>query len=108
MPGNSDLTAEQLASGFTVKQFSDETYTTEAPDGNYFIFTTSPSRVVTVYQLDEEGNRNELATGKANGTFKLCHSVVILLLRHITLRHVISMEMLSQVQRQPKCSFPLS
>ena len=71
MPGNSDLTAEQLASGFTVKQYSDETYTTEAPDGNYFIFTTSPSRVVTVYQLDEEGNRNELATGKANGTFKI-------------------------------------
>lgn len=71
MPGNSDLTAEQLASGFTVKQFSDENYTTEAPDGNYFIFTTSPSRVVTIYQLDEEGNRNELATGKANGKFKI-------------------------------------
>ena len=43
MPGNSDLTAEQLASGFTVKQYSDETYTTETPDGNYFIFTTSPT-----------------------------------------------------------------
>ena len=71
MPGNSDLTAEQLASGFTVKQYSDETYTTEAPDGNYFTFTTSPSRVVTIYQLDEEGNRNELAAGKANGTFKI-------------------------------------
>ena len=68
MPGNSDLTGEQLANGFAVKQYSDETFTTEAADGNYFTFTTSPSRVVTIYQLDEEGNRNELAAGKANGT----------------------------------------
>ena len=71
MPGNSDLTGEQLANGFAVKQYSDETFTTEAADGNYFTFTTSPSRVVTIYQLDEEGNRNELAAGKANGTFKI-------------------------------------
>ncbi|MBQ7440519.1 MAG: hypothetical protein IJV52_03190 [Prevotella sp.] len=71
MPGNSDLTGEQLASGFTVKQYADETYTTEAADGNYFTFTTSPSRVVTIYQKDEEGTRNDLVSGKANGTFKI-------------------------------------
>ncbi len=71
MPGNSDLTGEQLANGFAVKQYSDETFTTEAADGNYFTFTTSPSRVVTIYQLDAEGNRNDLASGKANGTFKI-------------------------------------
>ena len=71
MPGNSSLTDEQLASGFTVKQYSDNTYTTEAADGNYFTFTTSPARVVTVYQLDEEGTRNVLASGKANGKFSI-------------------------------------
>ena len=71
MPGNSDLTGEQLASGFSVVQYADEEYTTEAADGNYFKYTTSPSRVVTIYQKDDEGNRNELASGKANGTFKI-------------------------------------
>ena len=71
MPGNSSLSGDQLASGFTTKQFSDETYTSEAADGNYFQFFTSPSRVVTIYQLDEEGNRNVLSSGKANGTFKI-------------------------------------
>ena len=71
MPGNSSLTDDQLGSGFTTKQYADDTYTSEAPDGNYFTFFTSPSRVVTIYQLDDEGNRNVLASGKANGTFKI-------------------------------------
>lgn len=71
MPGDSGLTGEQLASGFTVVQYADDTYTTEAADGNYFMFTTSPSRVVTIYQMDDEGNRNVLSAGKANGTFKI-------------------------------------
>ena len=71
MPGDSGLTGDQLTSGFTTKQYGDETYTTEAADGNYFQYFTSPSRVVTIYQLDEEGNRNVLASGKANGTFKI-------------------------------------
>ncbi|MCR5151824.1 MAG: hypothetical protein K6A98_01565 [Prevotella sp.] len=71
MPGNSKLTGEQLAEGFQVVQYADEEYTTEAADGNYFTFTTSPARVVTVYQLDEEGSRNELSAGSANGKFKI-------------------------------------
>lgn len=71
MPGNSDLTGEQLASGFTTKQFADETFSTEAADGNYFQYFTSPSRAVTIYQLDEEGARNVLASGKPSGTFKI-------------------------------------
>ena len=71
MPGNSSLTGDQLASGFTVVQYADEEYTTEAADGNYFKFTTSPSRVVTIYQKDDEGNQNILASGKPNGTFKI-------------------------------------
>jgi len=71
MPGDSGLTGEQLASGFSVVQYADETYTTEAADGNYFKFTTSPARVVTVFQTDDEGNRNVLSAGKANGTFKI-------------------------------------
>jgi hypothetical protein len=71
MPGDSGLTSDQLTSGFTVKQYGDETYTTEAADGNYFTFTTSPSRVVTVYQLDDEGTRNVLVSGVANGKFKI-------------------------------------
>ncbi|MBQ2169484.1 MAG: hypothetical protein II449_09550, partial [Prevotella sp.] len=36
MPGNSSLTEQQLADGFTVVQYSDENYTTQAADGNYF------------------------------------------------------------------------
>jgi len=71
MPGNSDLTSDQLASGFTTKQYSDETYTTEAADGNYFTYSTSPARVVKIYQLDDEGTESVLASGKANGTFKI-------------------------------------
>jgi len=71
MPGDSGLTSDQLTSGFSVKQYSDETYTTEAADGNYFTFTTSPSRVVTVYQVDDEGTRNVLVSGVANGKFKI-------------------------------------
>lgn len=71
MPGNSDLTSDQLASGFTIKQYSDETYTTEAADGNYFTYATSPARVVKIYQLDNEGTESVLASGKANGTFKI-------------------------------------
>ena len=71
MPGDSGLTSEQLTSGFSVTQYSDETYTTEAADGNYFTFTTSPSRVVTVYQLDEDGAQNVLVSGVANGKFKI-------------------------------------
>lgn len=71
MPGDSGLTSEQLTSGFSVTQYSDETYTTVAADGNYFTFTTSPSRVVTVYQLDEDGVQNVLVSGVANGKFKI-------------------------------------
>ena len=71
MPGNSDLTGEQLASGFSVVQYADEEYTTEAADGNYFTFTTSPSRVVRIYQKDDEGNENVLSSGTANGKFKI-------------------------------------
>jgi hypothetical protein len=71
MPGNSDLTGEQLASGFSVVQYADEEYTVQAADGNYFTFTTSPSRIVRIYQKDEEGNENVLAAGTANGKFKI-------------------------------------
>ena len=71
MPGDSGLTSEQLTSGFSVKQYADETYTTESADGNYFTFTTSPSRVVTIYQLDDEGAQNVLVSGVANGKFKI-------------------------------------
>ena len=61
MPGDSGLTGDQLGSGFTTKQYADETYTIESADGNYFTYFTSPSRVVTIYQLDDEGSRNVLA-----------------------------------------------
>ena len=71
IPGDSSLTEEQLASGFSVVQYADEDYTTQAADGNYFTFTTSPARVVKVYQLDDEGNENVLSAGTANGKFKI-------------------------------------
>jgi len=71
MPGNSSLTKEQLTSGFSVVQYADEDYTTQAADGNYFTFTTSPSRVVRIYQLDDDKNENVLSAGTANGKFKI-------------------------------------
>ena len=71
IPGDSGLTGEQLANGFSVVQYGDEDYTIEAADGNYFTFTTSPSRVVKIYQLDEDGNENVLSAGTANGKFKI-------------------------------------
>ena len=70
IPG-SNLTSEQLADGFTFKQYSDETYTTEAADGNYFTFFTSPSRVVRIYQTDADGVENVIFSGAANGSFKI-------------------------------------
>lgn len=69
MPGSS-LTEQQLSDGFSFKQY-DETYTQEKADGNYFTFTTSPSRVVRIYQKDAEGAENVLVSGVANGKFKI-------------------------------------
>lgn len=70
VPGSS-LTSQQLQDGFSFTQYGDEEYTTEAQDGNYFTFFTSPSRVVSIYQLDDEGNKNVLVSGVANGKFKI-------------------------------------
>lgn len=61
VPGSS-LTEQQLTDGFTFKQY-DETYTQEQADGNYFIFFTSPSRVVRIYQKDDDGAENTLVSG---------------------------------------------
>ena len=69
MPSSS-LSEQQLSDGFSFKQY-DETYTQEKEDGNYFTFTTSPSRVVRIYQKDAEGVENVLVSGVANGKFKI-------------------------------------
>ncbi len=69
-PGSS-LTTEQLSNGFTYTQYSDEDYTTVAENGNYFTFATSPSRVVSIYQVDEDGVETTLVSGVANGKFKI-------------------------------------
>lgn len=68
---STEITAEQLANGFKYVQYSDEKCTTPAADGNYFKFETSPSRVVEIYQLDEEGNKTVLKNGVSSGVFKL-------------------------------------
>ncbi len=68
---SSSLTAEQLSGGFTFTQYGDEEYTTQAADGNYFTFATSPSRVVSIYQLDEDGAKSVLVSGVANGKFSI-------------------------------------
>ena len=67
----SSLTSQQLQDGFSFTQYGDEECTTEAQDGNYFTFFTSPSRVVSIYQLDAEGTKNILVSGVANGKFKI-------------------------------------
>ncbi len=69
-PGSS-LNGDQLISGLTIKQYSDENRTTEAADGNYFTFSTNPSRVVEIYQLDAEGAKSTLVSGVASGNFKI-------------------------------------
>ena len=67
----SSLTSQQLQDGFSFTQYGDEECTTEAQDGNYFTFFTSPSRVVSIYQVDAEGTKNILVSGVANGKFKI-------------------------------------
>lgn len=70
VPGSS-LTSQQLQDGFSFTQYGDAEYTTEAQDGNYFTFFTSPSRVVSIYQVDAEGTKSILVSGVANGKFKI-------------------------------------
>ena len=67
-PG-SNVTAEQLVEGFTYTQYADENCTQAQADGNYFKFTTSPSRQVEIYQVDADGNETSLGHG-VQGTFK--------------------------------------
>ena len=69
-PG-ADITADQLKAGFATVQYSDENYTTQQADGNYFTFTTSPSKVVTIYQLDADSTKSVLFSGGAAGKFKI-------------------------------------
>lgn len=71
-PG-SNVTAEQLIEGFSYTQYADEACTQAQTDGNYFKFTTSPSRQVEVYQVNAEGNETSLGSG-VSGTFKLSPS----------------------------------
>lgn len=71
MPTGTELSAEQLSKGFSVVQYEDEEYTTQSETGNYFTFFTSPSRIVEIYQLDAEGSKSILASGLANGKFKI-------------------------------------
>lgn len=71
-PG-SNVTAEQLVEGFTYTQYADENCTQAQADGNYFKFTTSPSRQVEIYQVDADGNETSLGHG-VQGTFKLSPS----------------------------------
>ena len=71
MPTGTSVTAEELEEGFIVTQYEDEDYTTEAENGNYFEFYTSPSAIVEVYQLDDEGEKDVLESGVANGRFSI-------------------------------------
>lgn len=66
------VSAEELKAGFTYTQYEDEEYAEEASDGNYFVFSTDPELIVTIYQLDEEtGEQTILSSGTSNGTFIL-------------------------------------
>jgi hypothetical protein len=67
---SSDLTEQELSDGFTLKQY-EEDYTTESTMGNYFEFFTSPARVVSIYQVSDDGSENQLVGGVANGRFKI-------------------------------------
>lgn len=71
MPTGSLVDEATLAQGFTYKQYADETYTTEAADGNYFKFFTNPGTIVRVYTIDSEGAESVLSSGVANGSFVL-------------------------------------
>lgn len=69
IPGNS-MTAEQIANGLVLTQYSDDSYSTEQADGNYFKFSTSPSRQIEIYTLSDDGKKSSLGAG-VQGTFKL-------------------------------------
>ena len=74
MPSGTNVTAEELEEGFIVTQYEDEDYTTEAENGNYFEFYTSPSTIVKVYQLTDDGEEDVLESGVANGRFSIIPS----------------------------------
>ena len=62
-------TAEALGESFSFTQ-ADENGN-PAPDGNYFTFQTNPATIVTIYNLDSDGNENILSQGTAVGSFKI-------------------------------------
>jgi hypothetical protein len=66
----SDLSEQELSDGFSLKQY-EEDYVTESPTGNYFEFFTSPARVVSIYQVSDDGSENVLVSGVPNGRFKI-------------------------------------
>lgn len=64
------LASETLSNGFSFAQYSDEGHTTQASDGNYFTYTTTPSEPVQVITRDADGAETIIGYG-ANGSFKI-------------------------------------
>ncbi len=69
---NNTVTASEndLLSGITFTQFSDEAFTTPAADGNYIKYTTNPGRQVQIIAYRGDGSLNLMASG-ASGSFSI-------------------------------------
>lgn len=64
-------TAEELDAAITFAQYSKTDSVTPQADGNWITYKTSPEQIVTIFNLDADGNENVLAYGKTHGGFML-------------------------------------
>src|SRR5574344_1171998 len=65
------LTSDKLADMVTFTQCSKADSVTPTDSGNWIKFNTSPSQVVTIYNLKSDSSENVLSYGKTSGGFLL-------------------------------------
>ena len=65
-----NITADEVLSGATFSQYSDEACTTPAADGNFIKFDCPKTSSVTIYYLKPDGSESVLSYGKPSGVFR--------------------------------------
>lgn len=67
-------TAESLADAVTFTQYSKTDSVTPQADGNWIVYNTSPSQIVSIVSVDANGGERVLDYGKTHGSFMLAPS----------------------------------
>ncbi len=65
------LTSDDLSAMVSFEQYSMTDSVTPQSDGNWIVFNTSPSQIITIYNYKSDGTENMLSYGKAAGSFLL-------------------------------------